>query len=55
MHVKTGRSWSSGLDAAFIFREKLQSNNEGFFLQLENLLQHAACTLEIEADESHQK
>lgn len=43
MHVKIGRSWSSGLAAAFIFREKLQRNNEGFFLQLENLLQHEAC------------
>lgn len=43
MHVKTGRSWSPGLATSFIFREKLQSNNEGFFLQLENLLQHEAC------------
>lgn len=42
MHVKTGRSWSPGLATSFIFREKLQSNNEGFFLQLENLLQHEA-------------
>ncbi|MDT9718874.1 hypothetical protein QVE09_08160 [Paenibacillus sp. ClWae2A] len=42
MHVKIGRSWSSGLAAAFIFREKLQRNNEGFFLQLENLLQYEA-------------
>lgn len=43
MHVKIGRSWSSGLAAAFIFREKLPIYNEGFFLQLENLLQHEAC------------
>ncbi|CAM4290316.1 hypothetical protein PAXY110619_05215 [Paenibacillus xylanexedens] len=43
MHVKIGRSWSPGLAAAFIFREKLLSNNEGFYLQLENLLLHEAC------------
>lgn len=54
MHVKIGRSWSPGLAAAFIFREKLLSNNEGFFYNWRIYYYMKLVTLEIGADGSHQ-
>lgn len=54
MHVKTGRSWSPGLATSFIFREKLQSNNEGFFYNWRIYYNMKLITIEIGADESHQ-